>query len=239
MKQPRILFFDLDRTLLNSEGIVSDKTLEALQKAHDSGYLLGLNTGRDVSSVLSLLSEWKLENLIDVIVGTGGAEIYDRNWNRKQSAYPLKGELIQEIIDHYSDLDVNFAIPYEGILYTPKDDRHIQSLSKADHVPYQVVNFDEFLHEPKPKVMIVCNPEQMEDVIQRAKTFSNQQYRSATLKTASILYEYMDPRIGKPFGIQMAIEPFGLTLVDVCAFGDADNDHDGIAQYIQTQLLIH
>ncbi len=70
----------------------------------------------------------------------------------------------------------------------------------------------------------------MDAVVERAKTFTNDQYKSASLKTASVLYEYMDPRISKPLGIQIAIEPFGMTLEDACVFGDADNDHDMVLQ---------
>lgn len=231
MKKPKILFFDVDGTLLTNEGVISEKTLEALKKAHDAGILLGLSTGRDVNSVRdTLLKEWKIEGLIDIIVGTGGAEVCDLNWDHNQDAYPLDGKLIKEIMNHFEGMDINFAIPYDGILYAPKDDRHIQMLSKADHVPYKVIDFDSFLEEPKPKVMIVCEPEYMDQVVKRAETFTNEQYKSAALKTASVLYEYMDPRINKPLGIQMAIKPFGMTLEDVCAFGDADNDHDMLLQ---------
>lgn len=227
MKKPQILFFDVDGTLLTSEGIVSEKTLESLRNAHDAGILLGLSTGRDVDSVRdTLLKEWKIDDLIDIIVGTGGAEVCDLNWNQHKDAYPLDGQLIKEIMNHFEDMDVNFAIPYDGILYAPKDDEHIRMLSKADHVPYKVVDFNEFLSEPKPKVMIVCAPETMDAVVERAKAFTNDQYKSASLKTASVLYEYMDPRISKPLGIQMAIKPFGMTLEDACVFGDVDNDHD-------------
>lgn len=231
MNKPKILFFDVDGTLLTSEGIVSEKTLESLRNAHDAGILLGLSTGRDVNSVRdTLLKEWKIDDLIDIIVGTGGAEVCDLNWNRHKDVYPLDGQLITEIMKHFEDMDVNFAIPYDGILYAPKDDEHIRMLSKADHVPYKVADFDEFLSKPKPKVMIVCAPETMDAVVERARTFTNDQYKSASLKTASVLYEYMDPRISKPLGIQMAIEPFGMTLEDACVFGDADNDHDMVLQ---------
>ena len=48
--------------------------------------------------------------------GTGGAEIYDYVMNVEKSSYPLAGALIQDIIKHFEDMDVNFAIPYEGYL---------------------------------------------------------------------------------------------------------------------------
>ena len=114
-------------------------------------------------------------------MGTGGAEIYDYVMNVEKSSYPLAGALIQDIIKHFEDMDVNFAIPYEGILFAPRDDRHIQMLATADKVPYQVVDFQEFLKEPKPKLIIICDPEYMDKVIERSETFSNDQYKSCLL----------------------------------------------------------
>ena len=68
-----------------------------------------------------------------------------------KASFPLDGALIKEIIAHYEDLNVNFAIPYDGLLFAPKDDDLIKMLSKADGIDYRVVDFDEFLAEPKPK----------------------------------------------------------------------------------------
>lgn len=163
---------------------------------------------------------------MDIIVGTGGAEIYDFKSDILERSYPLDGQLISEVIHHYQDMDVNFAIPYNGIFYSPKDDRFIQRLSKDDKVPYKVVDFDEFLKEPKPKLIIICDEDTMPKVVERSKTFSNSQYKSASLITASILYEYMDPRVTKTNGLQKALKLYNIDLSEICTFGDADNDYD-------------
>lgn len=97
----------------------------------------------------------------------GGAEIADFQLNVEKSSFPLDGDVIRQVIRHYEDLDVNFAIPWQGELYAPKDDRLIQRLSRVDHIPYHVVDYDEFLNQPRPKVMIVCDPETMERVVAR------------------------------------------------------------------------
>lgn len=222
----KAIMCDVDGTLLTSEGIVSPRTVEAIKKAREKGILFGLSTGRDVNSVKTLLKEWGIDGLVDSIVGTGGAEIYDYVLNVDSQSYPLAGELIQDIMNHFEDMDVNFAIPWEGQLFAPKDDRHIQFLSKADKVPYQVVDFDEFLKEPKPKLIIVCEPEYMGKVVERSQTFKNDQYKSASLKTASTLYEYMDPRISKTHGLVQVMEMHNIDMKNLCTFGDADNDYD-------------
>lgn len=222
----KAIMCDVDGTLLTSQGVVSPRTVEAIKKARDKGILFGLSTGRDVNSVKTLLKEWGIEGLVDSIVGTGGAEIYDYVLNVDKQSYPLNGELIQEIMKHFEDMDVNFAIPWEGILYAPKDDRHIQKLAIADKVPYKVADFNKFLKEPKPKVMIVCDPDTMDAVVERSRTFKNDKYKSASLITASTLYEYMDPRISKTHGLMEVMEMHQIDMKELCTFGDADNDYD-------------
>lgn len=222
----KAIMCDVDGTLLTSEQVVSPFTIEMIKAAREKGILFGLSTGRDVNSVQTLLKEWGIEGLVDSIVGTGGAEIYDYVLNVEKSSYPLDGELIKDIMKHYEGMDLNFAIPYDGILFAPKDDRHIQMLATADKVPYQVTDFDEFLKEPKPKLIIVCDEDYMDKVIERSQTFSNDKFKSSSLKTASVLYEYMDPRVTKTHGLEEVMKMHGLTMERLCTFGDADNDYD-------------
>lgn len=226
MNNIKAVMCDIDGTLLNSNGVVSPKTIEAVKKLRKHGILFGISTGRDVPSVKHLLKKWGIDGLVDLMVGSNGGEIYDYADDYYEMNYPLPGSLILEIMKHFEDMDVNFAIPYEGILFAPRDDRHIQMLATADKVPYQVVDFQEFLKEPKPKLIIICDPEYMDKVIERSETFSNDQYKSSSLKTASVLYEYMDPRVTKTHGLEEVMAMHGFSMKELCIFGDADNDYD-------------
>lgn len=225
-KDIKAVMCDVDGTLLTDEGVVSPKTVEAIKKLREKGILFGLCTGRDVPSVKNQMKDWGIEGLVDAVVGSGGSEVYDAALHVDKSNHPLEGRFIKDIMHHYEDLDVNFAIPYQGLLFAPKDDDLIKMLSKADGIPYKIVDFDEFLEEPKPKVMIVFEPEYMDTVLERSKTFHNEHYKSAGLITASVLYEYMDPRISKTLGLKEIMELHGWTMENLCSFGDADNDHD-------------
>lgn len=165
----KAIMCDIDGTLLSSDGVVTPKTVEMIKKAREQRILFGLSTGRDVNSIQTLLKSWGIDDLVDMIVGTGGAEIYDYTLDLEKAQYPLDGRLIKSIIKHYEDMDCNFVIPEDGILFAPKDDEHIQMLSKADKVPYQVVNYDEFLQNLKPKLIINCKPEDMDKIIKDQK----------------------------------------------------------------------
>lgn len=217
---------DVDGTILNDDQAISARTIEAIKRVREKGILFGLCTGRDVHSVKLLLKKWGVDGLIDAIVGTGGAEIYDLTFGVDKSSYPLDGELIKEVYHHFDDLEVNFAIPHEGILIAPFEDDLIKMLAEADGVPYRIEDYDTFLQEPRAKLMIVCEPEYMDVVVERSKTFHNDRYKSASLITASVLYEYMDPRVSKTNGLKELMEMHGIDMKHLCTFGDADNDYD-------------
>ena len=221
----KAIMCDIDGTLLSIEGVVTPKTVEMIKKAREKGILFGLSTGRDVNSIQTLLKLWGIDGLVDMIVGTGGAEIYDYTLDLVKAQYPLDERLIKDIVKHYEDIDCNFAIPEDGILFAPKDDEHIQMLSKADKVPYQVVDYNEFLQNPKPKLIIICKPEDMDKIIERSKTFHSDEFKSSSLKTASVLYEYMDPRVSKTAGLIEILKPHRIDLKEIVTFGDADNDY--------------
>lgn len=226
MKQIKIVMADVDGTLLCDEGFVTPKTVAAIQAIKDKGLLFGLATGRDAISCKNLLETWHIAGLVDIIVGMGGGEIEDFTLGIQKSSYPLDGELILQIIQHFEDMDVNFCIPKDGILLGYREDHYIRMLSKGDRLPYQVVDFKKLLQTPQGKLMIICDPAGMPAVIERSKTFSNSSYKSACLKTASVLFEYMDPRVTKTNGLQEALALHGLTLDNLLVFGDADNDED-------------
>ena len=207
MKNIKVIMCDIDGTLLNSKGIVTPKTIDAIKKVREQGILFGISTGRDV-------------------VGSNGGEIYDYKTDYYEENFALPGNLIANIMEHYKDMDVNFAIHGDGVLYTPKEDELIKILSKGDQLPYEVIDFDEYLKEDRLKLLIVCKPETMPAVIERAKTFKNERFKCASLQTTQHLFEFMDPRISKSFGLQKLMEMHGLTMENLCTFGDADNDYD-------------
>lgn len=220
----KMIMSDVDGTLLNSNGEVSKETKEAIIKAKEKGIIFGLATGRPIASVEKNMPYWGIEDIVDVVAGLNGAHIKDYILDKEEKSYMLEGQYIKEIIEHFIDMDVNFTVLQEGVLKTIREDRHIIGLSISDRLPIDVVDFDELLKEPQSKLVIICDKEDMKKVIKRSETFSNPAYYC--MQTGDTLFEYMDPRISKPEGIQKIAQMHGFTLEEVLAFGDADNDQE-------------
>ena len=87
----KLVAIDLDGTLLNSYGEVSEATKNALQKAKNQGVEIVLASGRPISSTESLAIELGVDNYL--ISGNGSAVfdiknqkvIYDRFLNKEYS----------------------------------------------------------------------------------------------------------------------------------------------------------
>lgn len=133
-------------------------------------------------------------------------------------------EAIARICKHMADLPATPVCPRDGVFYVPESNACVEHLSRVDGVPYQVVDFAEFLREPQPKVMFTMAPEVMPRVIERASTFADNTVKAAALQTTQRLYEFMDPRVSKTRGLVRVAELNDMELQDICVFGDADND---------------
>ena len=71
----KLLLFDLDGTLLNSEKTISPLTLDTLDKCREIGLLIGVSTSRSQQNSLKYIAELAPE----IIVSSGGAMITYKN----------------------------------------------------------------------------------------------------------------------------------------------------------------
>ena len=69
MKKCKLLLFDLDGTLLQSDKTISKKTLACLKKCKEKGIMIGVSTSRSEQNSLEYLSEL----MPDVLISSGGA----------------------------------------------------------------------------------------------------------------------------------------------------------------------
>ncbi len=69
MQKCKMLLFDLDGTLLQSDKSISNRTLSALKKCKENGILIGVSTSRSEQNSLVCLSELKP----DILISSGGA----------------------------------------------------------------------------------------------------------------------------------------------------------------------
>lgn len=214
---------DLDGTLLNSDKKVTPATRQMMKELKNRGILFGIASGRPVESGKVLMHDWGLASDISFLIGMNGGALYDVRRDTTESWYALAGEKILEIIDHFKDLPVIFQAMVGNKRYTSKSTPETRAHARL----YGEIEYETDLASWLPgrsisKLIIMMDPEMMPAVRERAASFSDPAYTS--MQTDARLYEYMDPRINKGFGVMKACEHFGIDPSHVVAFGDAEND---------------
>lgn len=222
MKTIKMILCDVDGTLLNKAGDVSPSTIEAIKKIKSKGLLFGLATGRDIDITEPLYEEWGILGLVDAFVGLNGAHIKDYRLGIESHSHYMAPELLKQIIAHFEDLPVNFAISENGTFYMPYDNEVGRLFANQDRIPLEIIDYDLYLVSPKPKLHILCHEEDMPQVIERSRSFSHPD--AFGVKTDSILFEYIDPRVSKAKGAFKIAQFNHLAMEEIMAFGDADND---------------
>lgn len=226
MKDIKIIMCDLDGTLLDENERLTTKTIQTMRRMKDKGYLFGLATGRPMCSVEKLMSQFKVNDVIDMVVALNGGYIKDYVLQKEEYHYLIDGQLIKKVVQHFDGFPVNFGVYLDNYLAVMYDDALAKRLALSDQIPYQVVDFDKIYKSQQSKLIVITDPMNMERVASHGRLFYDPQLKS--LQAGKIEYEYMHPQLSKSFGLNQICEWHHLTLENMLAFGDADNDADMI-----------
>lgn len=130
----KLIAIDLDGTLLNSKGLISDKNKEAIKKAQSEGIEVILASGRSKDSVKNFALEINSNKYL--IAGNGALvydiqkdkEIYDKSIKKKDILKILK---ICEDNSIFYSLHTKYTILTKSLNYSPLV-YHSENLKKSD-----------------------------------------------------------------------------------------------------------
>ena len=98
----KIIALDLDGTLLNSDGIVTEATKKHLKKLKEEGHIITIATGRILSRALVGTDGSEFANYV---ICDAGAAVFknegkDKEW-KEVYANPLTKDIVQSIASYY------------------------------------------------------------------------------------------------------------------------------------------
>ena len=211
----KLIALDLDGTLLNSDGIVSDATKLHLQKLKEKGHIITIATGRILNRALVGTDGAEFANYI---VSNAGAAVFKNDGINKEwkevYAQVLSKEIVENIASYY-DKDKFMTI-------------NICDRNKIHHYD-QTVNITEFL-------------ENINEIIHVSVSFINNEFveeylKIFTKKFPMLKVEIMQDSFGEVKWLEIAqkgVEKYkGITEVaklegilnkNIIAFGDGLND---------------
>ena len=243
----KLVAIDLDGTLLNSYGEVSENTRKALKKAKENGTEIVLSSGRPISSTESLAVELGVDNYL--ISGNGSAVfdiknqkvIYDRFLNKEQVLKIAK--LCEKNSFFYNvyteDEVIASSLNYNVLFYYKENLKKIEE--KRTHINV-VQNIEKYIEESGKEKFLkitVCDESQFifNSIMKRLKMIadidvletaymSKKKIKSGT-EDVDIQYFYTEitnRNVNKWSAIEFLLEKLNINKEEVLTIGDNMND---------------
>ena len=221
----KVLFFDIDGTLLNSELKIPEGVKRELKRLKEAGHYLFVASGRPLDELQRYAKIWGLSFEFDFVIGMNGSELWDNIHQKEYSYFKLKKEWIKEIIEFMRPFKSNYFIYYhDKLLAKGIDDMMIKSAHTSDKEIVVAKSDADFYQEENAKIMFRVTEDIMPEIEAYVEAHPNENYNG--FKTQTTLMEFADKRINKSYALKKICEMNDFELENVAAFGDTTNDNE-------------
>ncbi|QYA25721.1 HAD family hydrolase [Gramella sp. MT6] len=221
----KIIFSDIDGTLLNAERDLSDYTVETIKKLNDSKIPFILISSRMPAAMRHLQKKMEIEHL-PLISYNGGLILVD---GQSVSSTEIPIEILSELSSFNENLDVHLSLFHNDEWYVPKDDfwtrREINNTKVNPEFESNSNVISKWKSEEKGAHKIMAMGE--EENIDRIRDFLLENYpEDLHLYRSKPSYLEIAPKaISKLTAVEHLLENhFRIPLSQSMAFGDNYND---------------
>lgn len=225
---PKVLFFDIDGTLLDYTGKMPASAKEALRQARLAGHQLVICSGRSGHQ----LSDWMFTDFDGIINCTGARVIFKQNViyehfvpredvrRAREMLEAANGVLVAQTEECTILSQESYTFMKDYLVKMGRSQKRIERLLGNAVISPQMEAYDNikkfFYHRSEKTV------EQLENELGDIFTVE----ASSFLKDACDSGEITCKGINKSYGMQLYIQRQGFSKEDTIAFGDGPNDLD-------------
>ena len=222
----KALFSDLDGTLLNDDGIITEGNRAAIRALLDAGHQMILATGRPLSSALQQAELLGLNHSGCFLIAFNGGILYDLGASKVLSREALPLPLVRKIFGMAKEMGIHIHTYGEKTVIAEKDcDLAImQRYCSMINVPEEYIpSIDDLTREPEKCLMIEFkHPEKLEVFRQKLKeTYGDQ--TDSFFSSANYL-EIVRHGANKGRALRQMCELLHIDPENSFAAGDAAND---------------
>lgn len=220
----KLIALDMDGTLLNHQGHISERNKAAIAAARQQGVTVVLASGRPLEGMTRYLAELGMTGEDDYVICYNGSLVQraaDQSVIRSQL---LNGRDAGRVAALAREFGVNVhAFSRRHGLITPAMNHYTEHESRLNQLPVTLIDFAEL--EPDEeilKVMMIDPPELLAPAIARLPADLYDDY--TVVQSAPFFLEIMNRHSHKGAGVAALAEHLGVTREQVICMGDAGND---------------
>ncbi len=230
----KLIFFDIDGTLINFDGTMPESTLQALKEAQANGHKIFLCTGRSKCQIDDRL----MKVGFDGIVAASGAyvEYHDKIVNTKY----MDKKTLKKLLDYFKENDMVYMLQCSDKIVSTSDslvsmrktfmDRLKDSPKSLDKIFARQLEDDKLSehydrYDNAEKACYYLSKVSFEDVEKSLKdSFDVTAMSFKDVNDSS--GEISQKDITKAYGMQKIIDYLDSSVDDTVAFGDGPNDFE-------------
>lgn len=220
----RLVAIDLDGTLLNSHGHISQATCETIQKIRAKGIKVVLCTGRPFYSLSSILAQLQLTDTEEYVISFNGALL-----TAVLKAQPLFQRTLsfadyQELASLGEGLQIGYHAQCQEGIYTSRQTIHPYTAydSYLNRTPIHCLSPESFQKLAIYKMMFVGEKEQLDAAIARIPSEYSQRFNQ--MKSMDCFYEFLDRQVSKGQTLGRLAAHLQIDSTEILAIGDNEND---------------
>ena len=223
-KMYKVLAFDIDGTLTNSEKKITEKTKNAIFKAAEKGCKIVIATGRPVQGIVEYAKELKLRENGGYILAFNGGRIISCADDKIVSDRLVPVEYYKEIYELSKKHGVNL-LTYEGdgVISENIDDEYLNVETSICHLDkIKVPNLLERLTFGVNKFLMTAEGSYLAEV--EKDVYEKLHDRMDVYRSEPFFLEILPKNINKASALEELINILGCKREELMAFGDSYND---------------
>jgi Cof subfamily protein (haloacid dehalogenase superfamily) len=216
----KLIAVDMDGTLLNSDGKITEKTRDAIQRAIEKGVLFSICTGRPIQGVESFNS---LLNLDSPFITYNGAMIVMGKSKEILFQQNLTAEAARKILNIGKEFGTTIVAWSMNKLYCYELSEKVHDYKQITKVePILIENEEEIIQNGITKILWIDTPEKLDyyQKVLRDKLGDSVNYCTSR----PMFLEFFHNKVSKAVAMEKLGEHFGIKREEMIAIGDGFND---------------
>lgn len=220
----KIIFCDLDGTLLDDNKEIPSVNMEYINKAMSKNCKFVICSGRSNMSIDYFNKIFGFNKAKNYAIAFNGAYVYRTDTNEKLIEHLVPGDLALKAIKLCRNFNVDIMAYRDELLWYDTPTERINMYAKRNMVNTNIVsNIEEIAEKPVSKVIIIGDNEELKKV--EAEVFNQKMDKLMTaFFSAANLYEFNPLGIDKGRGIEELSKILNINMEDTIAIGDNYND---------------
>lgn len=232
----KLVFIDVDGTLVNDNGIVPKSAEIAIKKARSNGHYMFLCTGRSKAELFD-----NIMNIgFDGIIGAAGG--YIEFSNKVIMHKKVKSDDIKHLVSYFNENNIDFYLESNGGLFASKNcKKHLRELISDNHFSDNyfincLIEGEDLIRNDVNKISFLGSPISIE-IIQKEFGKKFNIISSTVPAFGENSGELSVPGIHKATAIEILLKHLNFPKEDTFAYGDGINDIE-MLEYVNTGIAM-